>query len=96
LLTEWSDTYVILAARDIKRGEEAVTDLIQSIGKDTRDRIELCVLDTSSDESVRSAAQSFETKFGDNSKGSLYGIINNAGVRHIQHVFLEPDSLCNI
>lgn len=80
LLTEWSDTYVILGSRDVKRGEEAVTELIQSIGKDTKDRIELCVLDTSSDESVRNAAQSFETKFGDSSAGSLYGIINNAGI----------------
>lgn len=83
LLTEWSDTYVILGSRDVKRGEEAVAELIQSIGNDKnniQDRIETCVIDTSSDESVRTAAQAFQSKHG-SSAGSLYGIINNAGVR---------------
>ena len=83
LLTEWSDTYVILGSRDVKRGEEAVNELIQSIGdgkNNIQDRIESFVLDTSSDESVREAAKAFQSKHG-STEGSLYGIINNAGVR---------------
>ena len=79
LLTEWSDTYVILGSRDLKRGEEAVNELIQSIGNTIQDRIETCVIDTSSDDSVLDAAKSFQSKHG-SSAGSLYGIINNAGV----------------
>jgi NAD(P)-dependent dehydrogenase (short-subunit alcohol dehydrogenase family) len=74
---------VILGSRDMKRGEEAVAELIQSIGnsnKNIQDRIETCVIDTSSDKSVRAAANAFQSKHG-SSAGSLYGIINNAGVR---------------
>lgn len=81
LLTEWSDTYVIMGSRDEHRGTDAVNDLIQSIGGDCQNRLELLVLDTASDDSVRSAAKSLEQKYGD---GTLYGIINNAGVRCLQ------------
>ena len=74
---------MILGSRDLKRGEEAVNELIQSIdnGKNNiQDRIESFVLDTSSNESVTEAAKAFQSKHG-SSAGSLYGIINNAGVR---------------
>jgi NAD(P)-dependent dehydrogenase (short-subunit alcohol dehydrogenase family) len=71
---------VILGSRDAKRGEEAVSDLIRTIGGNCHERIELCVLDTSSDTSVKEAAMVFEKKFG-TIEGTLYGIINNAGVR---------------
>jgi NAD(P)-dependent dehydrogenase (short-subunit alcohol dehydrogenase family) len=80
LLTEWPDTFVILGSRDSKRGEEAVSDLIRTIGGNSHERIEACVLDTSSDTSVQEAATAFQNKYGA-SDGSLYGIINNAGVR---------------
>jgi NAD(P)-dependent dehydrogenase (short-subunit alcohol dehydrogenase family) len=77
LLTEWTNTYVILGSRDPSKGQQAVSDLVQSIGGNCQGRLELMVLDASSDESVRMAAQSFESKHG---LSSLYGIINNAGV----------------
>jgi NAD(P)-dependent dehydrogenase (short-subunit alcohol dehydrogenase family) len=67
----------------LKRGEEAVAELIQSIGEgknNIQGRIETCEIDTSSDESVREAAKIFQSRHG-SSAGSLYGIINNAGVR---------------
>lgn len=73
---------MILGSRDLKRGEAAVNELIQSIGeggKNIQDRIEACVIDTSSNESVLEAAKSFQSKHG-TTAGSLYGIINNAGV----------------
>lgn len=79
LLTEWKDTHVLLGARDREKGEQAVADLVRSIGGDCKDRLELIVLDTSSDDSVKQAAQSL--KEGGGGGGELYGIINNAGVR---------------
>jgi NAD(P)-dependent dehydrogenase (short-subunit alcohol dehydrogenase family) len=70
---------VILGSRDPNKGQQAVSDLVQSIGGNCQERLEVMVLDTSSDESVRMAAQSFERKYG---HSSLYGIINNAAVRN--------------
>lgn len=74
LLSEWDDTYVLLGARDAKRGQTAIDDIAKQCGGN--DRLELLVMDTSSTESVATAAASLpaETK--------LYGIINNAGVRY--------------
>jgi NAD(P)-dependent dehydrogenase (short-subunit alcohol dehydrogenase family) len=74
LLTEWKDTHVLLASRDLQRGEEAIQDLIVSVGQDCQDRLELIHLDTSSDESVAAAAEKLA------GEGKLYGIVNNAGV----------------
>jgi hypothetical protein len=77
LLTEWKDTHVLLGSRSQERGQQAVDDLIATIGGDCQERLQLLVLDTSSDDSVRQAAN----KLQESGDTNLYGIINNAGVR---------------
>jgi NAD(P)-dependent dehydrogenase (short-subunit alcohol dehydrogenase family) len=77
LLTEWKDTHVLLGSRSQERGQQAVDDLISTIGGDCQERLQLLVLDTSSDDSVRQAAN----KLQESGNTNLYGIINNAGVR---------------
>jgi short-subunit dehydrogenase len=80
-VTEYDDTYVLLAARDAGRGQAAIDDICREVAGTSgamttiKDRLELLVMDTSSTESVQRAAASLpaDTK--------LYGIINNAGVR---------------
>ena len=72
LVSEWEDTQVLLGARDPKKGEQAISDIVKEVGC-KEDRLQLIVLDTSSDNSVKEAAAKFQ--------GELYGIINNAGVR---------------
>jgi NAD(P)-dependent dehydrogenase (short-subunit alcohol dehydrogenase family) len=74
LLTEWPDTHVYLGSRDAQRGEKAVADIIQQYGNDVKGRLTLLELDTSSDDSVKNAAQNLK------GKEKLYGIINNAGI----------------
>lgn len=64
-----------MGSRDKARGEKAVAEIVKKLGGDCKDRLELIVLDTSSDASVKEAAQGFE-----GSGGNLDGIINNAGV----------------
>ena len=74
LLTEWSDTIVYLGSRDIERGRAAIQDIVDQLGADKcQDRLQLMVLDTSSDDSVKKAAAKLEGT-------TLDGIINNAGV----------------
>jgi NAD(P)-dependent dehydrogenase (short-subunit alcohol dehydrogenase family) len=67
-----------MGSRDRAKGEQAVADIVKSIGGDCKDRLELIVLDTSSDDSVKQAAASFQGSTTNG--GQLYGIINNAGV----------------
>jgi NAD(P)-dependent dehydrogenase (short-subunit alcohol dehydrogenase family) len=74
LLEEYDDVHVLLASRDLKRGEQAVEDLLQAVGEDCSERIELIQLDTTCDVSVRRAAEKVAQS------GSLYGIVNNAGI----------------
>lgn len=78
LLEEHPDVFVILGSRDVGRGEEAV----RSLSPISQDRIELAILDTSDDNSVRAAAQSICGSSSDDSSSSssLYGIVNNAGI----------------
>lgn len=68
---------MILGSRDPERGQVAVKEIVESIGGNCQERLEFLLLDTSSDDSVRLAAQTFHNKYGDQ---SLYGIINNAGI----------------
>jgi carbonyl reductase 1 len=77
LLTEYSDTYVFLASRDASRGEAAVNDLKKKLPSHCADRLDLILLDTASDASVKTAAETITTKLGGN---KLYGIVNNAGI----------------
>ena len=71
---------MILGSRDPERGQVALKEIVESIGGNCQERLEFLLLDTSSDDSVRLAAQTFHNKYGDQ---SLYGIINNAGVRRL-------------
>jgi NAD(P)-dependent dehydrogenase (short-subunit alcohol dehydrogenase family) len=74
LLTEWKDTHVVMGSRSVERGQQAIEDLIAELPGDIKDRLELMELDTSSDESVKAAADKIANE------PKLYGIINNAGV----------------
>jgi len=76
LLKDWNDTVVLLGARDAERGHAAIQDIVREVG-DCRERLQLVVVDTSSDASVKQAAAKLEAE------PPLYGIINNAGVSRI-------------
>jgi NAD(P)-dependent dehydrogenase (short-subunit alcohol dehydrogenase family) len=73
LLRDHPDVSVILGSRDAARGQEAVARLRNEVPS-AQDRVELVMLDTTSDESVEKAASTV--------KGPLYGIVNNAAVGH--------------
>mmetsp|Transcript_10195 Transcript_10195/g.25165 ORF Transcript_10195/g.25165 Transcript_10195/m.25165 type:complete len:296 (+) Transcript_10195:29-916(+) len=77
LLSSHPDTSVLLGSRDAGRGKEAVEKLLAAIPA-AKDRVELLMIDTASDSSVEAAAKTVGEKFG--REGSLYGIINNAGI----------------
>jgi NAD(P)-dependent dehydrogenase (short-subunit alcohol dehydrogenase family) len=63
-----------MGSRSVERGQQAIQDLIAELPGDIKDRLELLELDTSSDESVKAAADKIANE------PELYGIINNAGV----------------
>lgn len=71
LLEKHPDVHVILGSRDTGRGQQAVKDLQQAV-PGCEGRLEMIELDTSSDESVKKAAESVGSP--------LYGIVNNAGI----------------
>eukprot|EP00545_Synedropsis_sp_CCMP1620_P003376 CAMPEP_0119006594 /NCGR_PEP_ID=MMETSP1176-20130426/2396_1 /TAXON_ID=265551 /ORGANISM="Synedropsis recta cf, Strain CCMP1620" /LENGTH=269 /DNA_ID=CAMNT_0006958527 /DNA_START=109 /DNA_END=918 /DNA_ORIENTATION=- len=71
LLEKHPDVHVILGSRDVGRGEQALQDLKKAV-PGCEGRLEMVELDTSSDDSVKKAA--------DTVGGPLYGIINNAGI----------------
>jgi len=72
LLEDHSDVHVILGSRDAGRGEVA----IKSLSQIAPNRIELAIIDTSNDDSVKAAA----TSICGSQDRQLYGIINNAGI----------------
>lgn len=75
LLEKHPDVCVLLGSRDLGRGQETVKDLRKAVGDAScNGRLEVVELDTSSTESVDKAAS--EVGKG----GSLYGIVNNAGI----------------
>lgn len=75
LLEKHPDVCVLLGSRDLERGQAAIQDLRKEVGEESCDgRLELVQLDTNSAESVDKAAA--EVGKG----GSLYGIVNNAGI----------------
>ena len=49
ILSNYSDTYVILGSRDAKRGEDAINDIVQTLGEGIQSRIELLTIDVSDD-----------------------------------------------
>jgi len=72
LLSEWSETHVILGSRSAERGKEACNDILKAL-PNAVGRLSMIELDTTSDESVRKAAEQLSGE-------TLYGIINNAGI----------------
>lgn len=78
ILEQHDDTFVLLGSRDAKRGQAAVQELLNQ-HPDWSERLELLELDVSDDVSVTQAAEKFAQRFGSD-PGSLYGIVNNAGL----------------
>lgn len=72
LLRDHPTVHVLLGARDATRGEAAVQQLHTEV-ETAAGRVEWLLLDASSVESVHAAASQVEA-------GSLYGVVNNAGV----------------
>lgn len=77
LLEKYNDTYVILAARDETRGQEAVASIVQRVGADASSRIEFLPINVTDEESIRNAADAISAKYG---FASLYAIVNNAAI----------------
>jgi NAD(P)-dependent dehydrogenase (short-subunit alcohol dehydrogenase family) len=79
LLEQHPDVNVLLGCRDAGRGNQTVQDLKSELGAERCEgRLNVVEIDTTSDESVNQAAKLVAEKYG--SEGSLYGIINNAGI----------------
>ena len=74
LLETYPDVHVLLGSRDLGRGKRAIEDLREAVGSLCDGRLDLVELDTSSNESVDRAAATVSKG------GSLYGIVNNAGI----------------
>jgi NAD(P)-dependent dehydrogenase (short-subunit alcohol dehydrogenase family) len=77
LLEEYPDVHVYLGSRDPQRGQEAVSDIVKTLGDNCKDRITCVTIDVSSDESVKEAATAIQKSLNDE---KLFGIINNAGI----------------
>ncbi|CAE7570839.1 Cbr1 [Symbiodinium natans] len=73
LLTDASNTFVYLGARDEGRGQSAVKSLIE-MHPDWQDRVDLLLIDPTSDSSVAAAQRKLQA-----ASVELYGIVNNAG-----------------
>lgn len=74
LLSENDDMLVLLGSRSPENGHAAKERILQDIPA-SRDRLEVIVIDVSSDVSVSTAAKEFDDKHK-----TLYGIVNNAGI----------------
>ena len=81
LLESYSDTYVLLSSRDLTRGKQALENLLKG-DPEFKDRIYLVQIDVEQDDSVNSAAEEVGETFG-KTPGTLYGILNNAGIGNI-------------
>jgi NAD(P)-dependent dehydrogenase (short-subunit alcohol dehydrogenase family) len=77
ILDEHEDTFVLLGARSVERGREAVDEIARA-RPELGERVMLLELDVSKDTSVSTAAKAAEERFGET--GALYGVVNNAGV----------------
>lgn len=70
-----------LGSRDTDRGLAACKDLEQELGADLcAGRLEHLSLDVTDDASVAAAAAAVQSASGGDNSGSLYGLVNNAGV----------------
>src|SRR5689334_9668175 len=77
ILTRHDDTSVLLGARDRERGEAAIRALTKG-APSFAERVHLIVIDVAKDESVAEAAAEVRRLLG--SGGSIYGVVNNAGI----------------
>ena len=76
LLERYPTVRVLLGSRESDRGNQALQDLEQICGNQRcQGRLDMITIDTSSDESVSSAANHVASEFH-----SLYGIINSAAI----------------
>lgn len=71
------DTFVLLGARSAERGRAAMEEIVGEQPA-LAERVRLLDLEVSRDDSVTRAAETVERSFG--RSGSLYGVVNNAGV----------------
>ena len=78
IIEKHPDTHVLLGCRDAARGAAAVASLIESLGSESGSRLEALTIDVNDENSIASAAASVSNKYG--SSGSLYGVVNNAGI----------------
>ena len=78
LLESYSDTYLLLGSRDLARGNQALENLLKG-DPEFKDRLYLVQIDVEKDDSVNSAAEEVGKTFG-KTPGTLYGIVNNAGI----------------
>jgi len=78
LLESYSDTYLLLGSRDLARGNQALENLLKGY-PEFKDRLYLVQIDVEKDDSVNSAAEEVGKTFG-KTPGTLYGIVNNAGI----------------
>jgi len=84
ILAEHDHTHVFLCSRDIGRGEEAKMSLIDVIGSDAEERIDVIPLDVTSDDSVGNALSMVKSTLATRSSGErplkLCGLVSNAGI----------------
>lgn len=66
---------VLLACRDLKKAEQAVAEILEDVGKDKADNLQLFELDLSSLASVRACAAAISERFS-----VIDVLINNAGL----------------
>ena len=78
LLESHSEAYVLMGSRDLKKGAQAMESL-SNWNTEFKDRIYLLQIDVEQDDSVIYAAEKVGETFG-KSPGTLYGIVNNAGI----------------
>jgi len=74
LLRDYEDTFILLGSRDAQRGEEAVKEVIQELGGNSNERIQLLILDVCNDSSIAEAVEKVKSEHQE-----LFGLINNAG-----------------
>jgi NAD(P)-dependent dehydrogenase (short-subunit alcohol dehydrogenase family) len=77
ILASREDTFVLLGARDLGRGEGALGTLVKR-NPIWSDRVQVLQIDVADDASVASAAAQVVAQFG--ADAPLYGVVNNAGV----------------
>ena len=63
LLKSYSDTYVLLGSRNLKKGKQALESILK-VNPEFKDRVNLIQIDVEQDDSVKSAADEVRETFG--------------------------------